>query len=138
MDDTKMDINEEELKQKLTPEQYDILRNKGTEAPYSSEFLHSTDKGMFTCRVCDNPLFHSDAKFDSKVAGLSPWPSFEQAIPGSIEMHPDDSMGMHRTAVTCARCGSHLGHVFDDDSETKTGKHFCINGACLLMNPDKS
>lgn len=133
----KIDINEEELKQKLTPEQYNILRENGTEAPYSSEFVQSTEQGMFNCAVCGNELFKSDAKFVTDIPGLRGWPSFDQAIPGSIEMEADTSIGMSRTAVTCAKCGSHLGHVFDDDSETKTGKHFCINGSCLIMKKEQ-
>lgn len=130
----KPQIDEEELKKKLTPEQYQILRGGGTEAPYSSEFVGSTDQGMFACAVCGSQLFQSDAKFVTNIPGLRGWPSFDQAIPGSIEMVEDNSLGMRRTEVKCANCGSHLGHVFDDDSETETGKHFCINGACLVMN----
>lgn len=126
--DTKMQVNEEELKQKLTPEQYHILREKGTEAPFTSELVHTKDKGDFLCMVCGNKLFNSDAKFDSGTG----WPSFDQAIPGSVEMKADSSLGMERTEVTCAKCGSHLGHVFDDGPNT-TGKRFCINGACLVM-----
>lgn len=129
--DTKMPVNEAELKQKLTPEQYHILREKGTEAPFSSPLLQEKGSGMFTCAVCGNELFASTAKFDSGTG----WPSFDQALPGSVEMHPDDAYGMSRTEVTCAKCGSHLGHVFDDGPAT-TGKRFCINGACLLMKKE--
>src|SRR6185369_8652227 len=131
MSDTKMQINEEELKKKLTPEQYHILREKGTEAPGSSPLLHEKGKGMFTCAVCGTQLFSSDAKFESGTG----WPSFDQALPGAVEFHKDESYGMDRTEVTCATCGSHLGHVFDDGPES-TGKRFCINGACLLMQKE--
>jgi peptide-methionine (R)-S-oxide reductase len=134
----KIQIDEEELKNKLSPEQYKILREGGTEAPFSSEILNNTEKGMFACAVCGNELFKSDAKFDTSIPGLVGWPSFEEAIPGSVEMVPDDSMGMHRTEVRCARCGSHLGHLFDDDQETQTGQHFCINGSCLVMKKDEA
>lgn len=127
-----MDINEDELKTKLTPEQYHILREKGTEAPFSSELVHSKDKGMFACAVCGNQLFSSDTKFDSGTG----WPSFDQAIPGSVEFHTDSEYGMERTEVTCAKCGSHLGHVFNDGPAETTGKRFCINGACLIMNKE--
>ncbi len=124
-----MQINDEELKKKLTPEQYHILREKGTEAPGSSPLLHEKGKGMFACAVCGNQLFASDSKFDSGTG----WPSFDKALPGAVEFHADNELGMSRTEVTCANCGSHLGHVFDDGPTATTGKRFCINGACLLM-----
>lgn len=130
MDNTKMKLDEEELKKKLTPEQYHILREKGTEAPFTSPLLDVHTKGMFTCAVCGNELFASDAKFDSGTG----WPSFDQALPGAVEFKRDGEHGMDRTEVTCAKCGSHLGHVFDDGPQT-TGKRFCINGACLLHKP---
>jgi peptide-methionine (R)-S-oxide reductase len=129
---TTIPIDEEALKNKLTPEQYKILREKGTEAPFSSPLLNEHGKGMFTCAVCGNELFASDAKFDSHTG----WPSFDQALPGAVEFHHDDQFDMNRTEVTCAKCGSHLGHVFDDGPAETTGKRFCINGACLLLNPE--
>lgn len=124
--------SEEELKKELTPEQYHILREKGTEAPFTGEYLKTKDKGMYNCRVCGQKLFASDAKFDSGTG----WPSFDQAIPGSVSMHHDDKYGMERTEVTCSRCGSHLGHVFDDGPAATTGKRFCINSACLLLDKE--
>ena len=127
----KMKVNEDELKKKLTPEQYHILREKGTEAPGSSPLLHEKGKGMFTCAVCGAQLFSSDAKFDSGTG----WPSFDKAIPGAVELRPDNELGMERTEVICSNCGSHLGHVFDDGPAQTTGKRFCINGACLMMKP---
>ena len=132
----KIEVDEEELKKKLTPEQYAVLREGGTEAPYSSPLVKETAKGMYACAVCGNQLFSSDAKYETDMPGLRGWPSFNQAIPGSVEFKEDNSYGMNRTEVVCARCGSHIGHVFDDDSETTTGKHYCINGACLLMNKE--
>jgi peptide-methionine (R)-S-oxide reductase len=136
----KMQIDEQELKKKLMPQQYHILREKGTEAPFTSPLLDIKGKGMFTCAVCGNELFSSDAKFDSGTG----WPSFDQALPGATEMRDDDSYSTRRTEVVCAKCGSHLGHVFDDGpaydpstgSGSKTGKRFCINGACLLHKSD--
>lgn len=135
---TTMNIDEEALKKRLTPEQYDILRNKGTEKPFTSPLLDMHEKGMtFNCQVCGTPLFGSDAKFDSGTG----WPSFDQALPGAVEFKEDNEYGMNRTEVTCAKCGSHLGHVFDDGpseitdstgSRPSTGKRYCINGACLL------
>lgn len=129
-DDKKMKIDEAELKKKLTPEQYKILREKGTERPFTSPLLNEHSKGMFACAVCGQELFSSDTKFDSGTG----WPSFDQAIPGAVEFHKDSEYGMERTEVTCSKCGSHLGHVFDDGPAETTGKRFCINGACLLMN----
>ena len=121
-----MPKNEGEWKQKLTPEQYRVLREKGTEAPFSGEYVHEKADGTYECKVCGNALFSSDAKFDSGTG----WPSFDQALPGAIEQHTDNAHGMVRTEITCGRCGSHLGHVFDD-GPTATGKRYCINSVCL-------
>ena len=125
-----MNIDEEELKKKLTPEQYHILREKGTEAPFTSPLLDAHE-GMFNCTVCGQQLFASDAKFDSGTG----WPSFDKALPGAVEMRTDTDHGMERTEVVCSNCGSHLGHVFDDGPAQTTGKRFCINGACLVNKP---
>ena len=118
--------NEEEWKKKLTPEQYKILRDKGTEAPFTGEYVHEKSDGTYACMACGNPLFSSDSKFDSGTG----WPSFDTALPGAIETHNDTEHGMVRTEITCGRCGSHLGHVFDD-GPTATGKRYCINSVCL-------
>ncbi len=124
-------MNEEEIKKKLTPEQYHMLREKGTEAPFSSEYVYSKDQGMFACAVCGAELFSSDAKFDSGTG----WPSFDEpANLEHVELKADTSHGMTRTEVVCKNCGSHLGHLFDD-GPTETGKRYCINGACLLLKP---
>src|SRR3990167_7720460 len=121
-----MPSSEQEWKDKLTPEQYKVLRQKGTEAPFSGKLLHEDRDGMFKCSACGNPLFNSDAKFDSGTG----WPSFDQALPGATKLIPEDSHGTHRTEVVCARCGSHLGHLFDD-CPTETGKRYCLNSVCL-------
>lgn len=121
-----MPKDESGWKKNLTPEQYRILREKGTEAPFTGKFLHEEKDGTYTCAACGNPLFSSGAKFDSGTG----WPSFDQALPGAVEHVTDSSMGMERTEITCARCGSHLGHVFDD-GPTKTGKRYCLNSVCL-------
>lgn len=110
----------------LTPEQYAVLREKGTEAPGSGKFLHEKRAGTYTCVACGNPLFASDTKFDSGTG----WPSFEDAIPGAVKYEQDSAYGMERTEVLCSRCGSHLGHVFND-GPTKTHKRFCVNSVCL-------
>jgi peptide-methionine (R)-S-oxide reductase len=123
-------MNEEELKKKLTPEQYHILREQGTEAPFSGKYVHTKDKGMYKCAVCGAELFSSDTKFDSGTG----WPSFsEPANLGHVELREDRSAGMRRTEVVCKKCGSHLGHVFDDGPQDKGGKRYCINSACLLL-----
>lgn len=125
-------MNEDELKKKLTPEEYHVLREKGTEAPFSGKLLHDDRTGMYTCKVCDSKLFSSDAKFDSGTG----WPSFDQALPGSVKEIADDTLGMRRTEIVCAKCGSHLGHVFDD-GPTKTGKRYCLNSVCLDLEESK-
>ena len=123
-----MDENElnKELKQKLTPEQYKVLREKGTEAPFSGKYLHEKKDGVYSCFVCDNPLFSSNTKFDSGTG----WPSFDKAIPGAVKEITDMSLGMTRTEAVCAKCGSHLGHVFND-GPTDTGTRYCMNSVCL-------
>lgn len=113
----------------LTPEQIRVMKEKGTEAPFSGKLLHETSDGIYKCANCENPLYSSEAKFDSGTG----WPSFDQALPGAVEYIEDDSHGMHRTEVVCAKCKSHLGHVFDD-GPTKTGKRFCMNSVCLDLD----
>jgi peptide-methionine (R)-S-oxide reductase len=123
-------MTDEELKKKLTPEQYEILRNKGTEAPFSGEYVNTKDKGMYTCVACGVELFSSDTKFDSGTG----WPSFTEPVNlKNVELHEDNTLGMHRTEVTCKNCGSHLGHVFDDGPQDRGGKRYCINSACLML-----
>lgn len=131
MNDTN-NINEEELKNRLTPEQYSVLREKGTEAPFSGKYVHEKKEGTYMCAVCSNPLFPSDTKFDSGTG----WPSFDQALPGAVKHIEDSSHGMTRTEVVCAKCGSHLGHVFDD-GPTSTGKRYCMNSVCLELEEKK-
>ncbi|PIR37984.1 MAG: peptide-methionine (R)-S-oxide reductase [Candidatus Zambryskibacteria bacterium CG10_big_fil_rev_8_21_14_0_10_42_12] len=126
-------MNEEEIKQKLTPEEYKVLREKGTEVPGTGKYLHEKREGTYMCKVCGNPLFASDAKFDSGTG----WPSFDEALPGAVKLEEDTSHGMHRTEVVCGKCGSHLGHVFDDGPTETTGKRYCMNSVCLDLAPKK-
>ena len=126
-----MHIDEQELKQKLSEEEYAVLREKATEAPFSGELLKEDRDGNFTCKVCGSVLFTSDAKFDSGTG----WPSFDQAVVGSVEEVVDTSHGMVRTEVVCRTCKSHLGHVFPD-GPTETGKRYCINSVCMGFAPE--
>ncbi len=124
--------SEEEWKAKLTPEQYRILREKGTEAPFTGKLLNEKRDGMYKCVACGQVLFDSSKKFDSGTG----WPSFDEAIPGSVLFRHDEEHGMNRTEIVCSKCGSHLGHVFDD-GPTETGKRFCLNSECLGFEEEK-
>ena len=122
---------EEEWRERLAPEQYHILREQGTERPFSGELLTVDDDGTCRCAGCDAAGFSSETKFSSKTG----WPSFHDALEGAVELRGDDSHGMQRTEVVCARCGGHLGHVFDDGPEP-TGKRYCINSAAMRFDPE--
>ena len=124
--------NEQEWKRKLTPLQYDVLRRKGTERPFTGRYYRFDEDGTYSCAASGNPIFMSQDKFDSGCG----WPSFDKAIPGHVKFTPDFSHGMERIEVTCARCGSHLGHVFED-GPTETGDRFCINSAAMNFTPEK-
>ncbi len=132
MDEKNMPKNEAEWKEKLSEEEYAVLREKSTERPFSGKFLNEKRDGMYTCKACGNPLFASDTKFDSGTG----WPSFDDALPGAVEFVQDRELGMMRTEVVCARCRSHLGHVFND-GPTKTGKRYCMNSVCLDLEEKK-
>ncbi len=123
--------SDDEWKDKLTPEQYHVLRQKGTEAPFSGKLLNEKGTGDFVCAACGTVLFKSDSKYESDVPGLAGWPSFaDVADSDAVELSDDNSFGMRRTDVTCKTCGGHLGHLFDDAS-SPTNQHYCINSAAL-------
>jgi peptide-methionine (R)-S-oxide reductase len=122
--------NREEWRKSLTPEQFNVLREHGTEHPGSSPLNVEKRDGMFVCAGCGQPLFSSDTKFDSGTG----WPSFWEPIPGAVESSIDDSLFMRRTEVHCSRCGGHLGHVFEDGPDP-TGLRYCTNGVALRFMP---
>jgi len=124
---------EEYWKKKLTLEQYRILREKGTESPFSGKLLENYEKGVYECMACGTPLFSSDTKYDSK----SGWPSFWEVVDKeNIELKEDKSLFRKRTEVVCSNCGSHLGHLFEDGPEP-TGLRYCINSTSLNLSRDK-
>jgi len=125
---------EKDWKKDLTPEQYKVMREKGTETPFTGKYWNEHSEGMYVCVACGKELFSSDTKFESGTG----WPSFtEPANLENIELVPDNSLGMKRTEVRCKKCGSHLGHVFDDGPRDqrlpagRQGKRYCINSVCL-------
>ena len=119
-----------EWRKLLTPAQYDVLRQEGTEVPFTSPLLNEHRSGTFACAGCDLPLFSSKTKFDSGTG----WPSFWAPLPGAVDETDDHSFGMDRTAISCHRCGGHLGHVFPDGPKP-TGLRYCMNGAALKFDP---
>lgn len=126
-----MQKTDEEWKRELTPEQYHVLREKGTEAPGSGVFLDNVKEGDYVCAGCSNLVFRSDTKHESTTPGLIGWPAFsEMAEEGAVELKVDDSFGMTRLEVVCSNCGGHLGHFFEDPSSPNC-KHYCINSCAL-------
>ncbi len=126
---------DEEWKKELTPEEYRVLREHGTEAPFTGAYVDNHETGMYVCKACGTPLFSSNAKFDSG----SGWPSFtDPAVAENVGTRTDDSLGMSRTEVYCKHCGGHLGHVFDDGPKEAGGKRYCINSVCLDFQKDSS
>lgn len=122
-----------EWKKLLSPEAYDVLRNKGTEAPYTSALNKEHRKGIFACAGCDLDLYSSDTKFESKTG----WPSFWKPLQNAVETSEDRSVFMVRTEVHCRRCGGHLGHVFNDGPRP-TGLRYCMNGVAMTFKPAKA
>lgn len=124
--------SDEQWRTELSPSEYQVLRQAGTERPWSGEYNDTKTEGVYSCRACDAELFTSDAKFDSHCG----WPSFyAPSEKDNVELIEDRSMGMRRVEVRCASCGSHLGHVFDDAPQTPTGDRFCMNSVSLKLRP---
>ena len=128
----RVEVSDEEWRQRLTPEQYRVLRKAATEPPFTGQYVHVKDRGMYRCAGCGAELFSSDTKFDSGTG----WPSFYEPVrDAAVERHRDWSMLMPRTEIRCANCGGHLGHVFNDGPQP-TGERYCMNSCALSL--DKS
>ncbi|MGI8945100.1 MAG: peptide-methionine (R)-S-oxide reductase MsrB [Thermoleophilaceae bacterium] len=132
MKKTDEEKTDEEWRAELAPDRYKVLREKGTEPPFTGAYTHSKESGMYRCGACGADLFGSDAKFDSGTG----WPSFtEPAVAGNVTLEPDNSVFMRRTEVKCAQCDSHLGHVFDD-GPGPDGRRYCINSLALDLEQE--
>ena len=118
---------EAEWKASLTPQEYYVLREKGTDRPGDTGYTKHFEKGTYHCRACDAQLFESGTKYESHCG----WPSFDDAIPGTIDLTKDSTLGMIRTEITCTKCDSHLGHIFDDGPKETTGKRYCVNTSSI-------
>lgn len=129
--ETRIEKTDQQWRQKLTPAEYKVLRRNGTEAPFTSGYVHTQDDGIYRCAACGAELFASDTRFDSGIG----WPSFtDPAAPQSINLHEDRSLFMRRTEVTCATCGDHLGHLFGDGPGG--ADRYCINSVTLKLDTD--
>ncbi len=131
VDNTGLPSTEDEWRVRLSPEEFRVLRQAGTERPWSGEYVETKTPGMYHCRACGAELFSSDTKFDSDCG----WPSFDQALPGAIRYVEDRSHGMVRVEVRCARCDSHLGHRFEGEGYTPRDTRYCINSVSLRLDP---
>jgi peptide-methionine (R)-S-oxide reductase len=128
-----MDVTDQEWRERLSPEEFQVLRQGATEPPWSGEYVSTKADGTYRCRACGSALFGSDTKFESGTG----WPSFDDALPGAIRLLEDRSHGMVRTEVRCAACDSHLGHKFDGERFTSKDTRYCINSVCLTLEPDR-
>lgn len=130
--DAKKQVTEKEWKDKLSDQEYYVLRQKGTERPFTGEYWNTFEDGTYECAACGNPLFASDTKFESDCG----WPSFDQAIKGSVIYKEDLTHGMKRVEVLCANCNGHLGHIFEDGPKDTTGERFCINSVSVKLKKE--
>jgi len=127
----KMQLSDQDWRERLSPDQYEVLREKGTERAFTGKYWDAKDPGLYRCAACSNPLFRAETKYDSGTG----WPSFAEPVgPDAVEFHEDRTHGMVRTEVTCARCGGHLGHVFDD-GPAPGGQRFCMNSVSMDLDP---
>ncbi len=131
--DIKIKKTDEEWEKILTPQQFYILRKKGTDLPGTGKYTYHFDDGVYRCAACGAQLFKSDNKYESHCG----WPSFDDAIEGAIIFQPDYSHNMIRTEIICANCGGHLGHIFDDGPQETTGKRYCVNSTSIEFEPKK-
>jgi peptide-methionine (R)-S-oxide reductase len=128
---TELPATDDEWRIRLSPEEFRVLRRAGTEAPWSGEYVSTKTAGVYVCRACGAQLFSSDTKFDSHCG----WPSFDDAIPGTVKEIEDRSLGMARTEIRCARCDSHLGHVFHGERMTAKDTRHCVNSLSIRLEP---
>jgi peptide-methionine (R)-S-oxide reductase len=123
--------SESECHNELSDEEFRVLRKKGTELPFTGKYNNHFDKGIYRCRACDTPLYDSESKFESGCG----WPSYDKALPGALEFIKDNSHGMIRTEIVCAKCGGHQGHVFNDGPST-TGERYCVNSVSIRFDSE--
>lgn len=123
--------SEYEWHNELSNEEFRVLRKKGTELPFTGKYNNHFDKGIYRCRACDTPLYNSESKFESGCG----WPSYDKALPGALEFIKDNSHGMIRTEIVCAKCGGHQGHVFNDGPST-TGERYCVNSVSIRFDSE--
>ncbi|MET7946016.1 peptide-methionine (R)-S-oxide reductase MsrB [Micromonospora sp. NPDC005324] len=131
LDDNELPRTDEEWRVRLTPEEFHVLREAGTERPWTGEYVDTKAQGVYHCRACGLELFSSDTKFDSHCG----WPSFDDAIPGRVKEIEDRALGMARTEIRCARCDSHLGHVFHGEGFTPKDTRHCVNSVSIKLEP---
>ncbi|WP_319461001.1 peptide-methionine (R)-S-oxide reductase MsrB [Micromonospora sp. RTP1Z1] len=134
LDESEVPRTEEDWRVRLSPEEFHVLREAGTERPWTGEYVDTKTPGVYHCRACGLELFRSDAKFDSHCG----WPSFDDAIPSAVKEIPDNTLGTVRTEIRCARCDSHLGHVFEGEGFTPKDTRHCVNSVSIRLEPKGS
>lgn len=131
LSDNELPRTEDEWRVRLSPEEFRVLREAGTEAPWTGEYVDTKTPGVYHCRACGLELFRSEDKFDSHCG----WPSFDDAIPGAVKEIPDNTLGIRRIEIRCARCDSHLGHVFEGEGFTPKDTRHCVNSISVRLEP---